>query len=569
MSLRPRDILDWVAVLALGAGMALAIPVAVGVIDADTAALAAASSAILAGLLLVAGAGDAPVADRLAWRLLGAGVVVLAVPWVAPAVVDTDLGSVGLAAYPLLAAGLLRLPQSRETVDGGKRAGMDVLAGGLALALLGWVLVLEPALEGVTQPVEALTPVLDLVLLVFLLAVVLRPSPYFDDRRVVYGGLGLAVIAAGGMGGALLQGEVAWSARLVGSALVAMAAVWVRRPVARPRLTVRRTPIWKTLLAYLPVVLLVGTAVWRLTSAVGEGNAVLAWGTLAVAGVVASRQVLAAREDRARMSLERDHLLSAISLEVRAPLTAVAGFAGVLTDQWGSLSDSEKQEMVGIIARESGDLARITSDLDALARNELASIHLEKARLDGKRLVADALKAVYDLRQGPPPVKAYIEPYVELIGDRNRLQQMLVHLLSNAHSYGGGKTEILVSRQDGARLIEVHDDGPGVAPEDRALVWERFERGAHSLDWSVPGAGLGLAIVRSLAAAHGGEAGYRTSERLGGACFWVRLPYESDEEAPRERQREASSPDPQRAAQVARAFGRDQEAERGAEVTVS
>jgi two-component system sensor histidine kinase AdeS len=65
-------------------------------------------------------------------------------------------------------------------------------------------------------------------------------------------------------------------------------------------------------------------------------------------------------------------------------------------------------------------------------------------------------------------------------------------------------------------------------------VWSRFQRGEHDLDAKLPGSGLGLSLVRSLATAHGGTASYRRSEKLGGACFVVRLPMERNAEIERE-----------------------------------
>ena len=78
---------------------------------------------------------------------------------------------------------------------------------------------------------------------------------------------------------------------------------------------------------------------------------------------------------------------------------------------------------------------------------------------------------------------------------------------------------------DGADLtFSVHDDGAGIPRRYEVRVWDRFERGPNRLNASVPGSGIGLAIVRAIADAHGGTATYTTSDVLGGACFIVRLP---------------------------------------------
>lgn len=73
-------------------------------------------------------------------------------------------------------------------------------------------------------------------------------------------------------------------------------------------------------------------------------------------------------------------------------------------------------------------------------------------------------------------------------------------------------------------VIEVHDDGPAVPTRYELTIWNRFERGPRKLDSRVPGSGNGLAIAAKVARAHGGAAGYRRSEILGGACFFLSMP---------------------------------------------
>ncbi|MDX2343465.1 MAG: ATP-binding protein, partial [Acidimicrobiia bacterium] len=63
-------------------------------------------------------------------------------------------------------------------------------------------------------------------------------------------------------------------------------------------------------------------------------------------------------------------------------------------------------------------------------------------------------------------------------------------------------------------------------------IWEKFERGPNRLNAVVPGSGIGLAVTNAIAKAHGGSAGYRRSERLGGACFWIRLPGRARDDRP-------------------------------------
>jgi two-component system sensor histidine kinase RstB len=102
-------------------------------------------------------------------------------------------------------------------------------------------------------------------------------------------------------------------------------------------------------------------------------------------------------------------------------------------------------------------------------------------------------------------------------------------LTTNAIRYGGGRVDVVARVEQGTVIIEVHDDGPGVPTKHEFTIWEQFERGAHRLDATRPGSGIGLAIVRAVARAHGGRTGYSRSDRLGGACFSVILPRRADE----------------------------------------
>lgn len=98
--------------------------------------------------------------------------------------------------------------------------------------------------------------------------------------------------------------------------------------------------------------------------------------------------------------------------------------------------------------------------------------------------------------------------------DHSRLHQVLVNLLTNAVRYGQGEIHVLAHTTGTGVAVEVHDDGPGIAKKHEAIVWERFERGAHRLDSTIPGSGIGLSIARSLVTAHGGALAYSRSSRL-------------------------------------------------------
>jgi signal transduction histidine kinase len=116
------------------------------------------------------------------------------------------------------------------------------------------------------------------------------------------------------------------------------------------------------------------------------------------------------------------------------------------------------------------------------------------------------------------------EPLPAVRGDRDRLRQLLLNLLSNAAKYtvAGDEIQVHAAAEDGAVAVSVEDHGPGIAPEEQRLVFEKFGR-VNLGGRSKPGAGLGLFIARSIAEAHGGTLSVR-SDAGAGATFTFRLP---------------------------------------------
>ena len=116
------------------------------------------------------------------------------------------------------------------------------------------------------------------------------------------------------------------------------------------------------------------------------------------------------------------------------------------------------------------------------------------------------------------------DPLPAVRGDRERLRQLLLNLLSNAAKYtvAGDEIEVRAAADNGAVVVSVEDHGPGIALDEQRLVFEKFGR-VNSGGRSKPGAGLGLFIARSIAEAHGGTLDV-DSEPGRGARFTFRLP---------------------------------------------
>lgn len=471
--------------------------------------------------------------DRRGWAFIGYAVNALVVGELSRLLVGDGPFPSFVDAFTIVfaivgATGLLMFPHAQDSVAGRVRLGLDALAGTAAVVAL--------ALEGVLLTtgadwtelnlVSIVRPVLAIVLFAALLVTALRRSPFRGDRRLMAfsAGAGLWVLAE-----VVVQAEEigqSYALRLAATGAFGVMAWFMRRPVARRLMPVVKTPVWKLVVPYGFVgVMYVAFFVQAVSGSVSLDGP-LPWAAALVAVILIVRQVFATRENRLLIERERDLLIASVSHELRTPLTAVTGFADIIWDEWANLSAREAREMMDIIRTQSHHLSGIVTDIVALVRDELDTVRLDLDRINARDVVTDAIKAVFDLNSEPLLVTAQVEAYMELIGDRKRLTQMLVALLKNAQRYGRGKTLVLAQRSDDGRRFEVHDNGEGVPPRYEHLIWDRFERGENTFNSSVAGSGLGLAIVRAVAKAHGGRAGYQRSDRLGGACFWFEIPYE-------------------------------------------
>jgi signal transduction histidine kinase len=219
--------------------------------------------------------------------------------------------------------------------------------------------------------------------------------------------------------------------------------------------------------------------------------------------------------------IERDNrFVGDVSHELRSPLTSLVTSVEVLGARHDELSP-RSQEALALV---EGQLTRFRTTLDDL---------LELARLDSgtpedgplPRVALAALAREVLAATGRPAglLATDGDAGTTVHGDKHRLERSVRNLLDNADRHGGGVRAVCVARRDGVVLLTVDDAGPGVPPEDRERIFERFTRGQQAARRSLPGAGLGLAIVAETAASHGGAAWCSTSPH-GGARLTLSLP---------------------------------------------
>jgi signal transduction histidine kinase len=166
-------------------------------------------------------------------------------------------------------------------------------------------------------------------------------------------------------------------------------------------------------------------------------------------------------------------------------------------------------------------LSQLADDLLVVARSGDEGLALTTETLDAGtllRTVAERFDA--RVRSVERPLSVVADPDLTLRGDRLRLEQALTNLVENAITHGAGKTELKARRKDAGVRLSVSDEGPGFGESFRERAFERFSRGDEARGRG--GAGLGLAIVETIAIAHGGHAGI--SAGPGATEVWIDLP---------------------------------------------
>lgn len=201
----------------------------------------------------------------------------------------------------------------------------------------------------------------------------------------------------------------------------------------------------------------------------------------------------------------RKEFVSNISHELRTPITAIQGYLETLCD--GKVEDLETREkFMGIINRQAGRLGHIVEDLLKLSQIETGSLEFEWQEV--KPLIQSAIDICKE-RAEKKGIKIEVEIEESLSAKLNQslLQQGIVNLIDNAIKYSPENSSILVSARslDSSISIEVKDQGPGIAQEHLDRLFERFYSVDKARSKELGGSGIGLAIVKHIARAHGGH----------------------------------------------------------------
>ncbi len=475
---------------------------------------------------------------RLAWALLAAS----AASWFAgevywsisevglgispPTPSPADVGY--LLAIPLAVAGVLAFPSAPMRLTTRSRAVLDGTIIALSLFAISWALGLgtiyrqspDDLLAGV---VGLAYPVGDIVVGTVLVITIRRAVPSQRGQMLLLLG-GLAGYAFSDSAFAFLtaNGTYAYvnaavdSGWVVAFLLIALAPLL---PLKAGEVALEEGPIevWQLAVPWVAVLLVLMTALGLMATGRGLDPVLLIPGSgLAVAVMVS--QLLSYRDSvlllkksqdgeaqLADLSRAKSEVMSMVSHEFRNALVGIQGFSEMMRDQ--ALPAADVKAFATDIYNDSTRLNRMISEMLDLDRLEAGRADLELAPVDLNVKVGDVVE-----RARVSNTKCSIETRLDaalpaVVADGDRLFQVITNLVGNAVKYSpdGGQVLITTTLDGGQVHVSVQDQGVGIAPEDLARLFQRYERFSNNSVHKISGTGLGLVIARQIVQMHGGR----------------------------------------------------------------
>jgi len=218
--------------------------------------------------------------------------------------------------------------------------------------------------------------------------------------------------------------------------------------------------------------------------------------------------------------------LSAVSHELRTPMTSMRMFVEALQND--RLTDpQERAKCLDVLHREMGRLDDLVGRLIELSRIESGEHPFEMVPTPLQEVIDSAVVAFEAIKlHEDGALELEVTPDLQVMGNQAALTQVLVNLLSNAWKHTGNKKKITLratAPSDSEVEVAVHDNGPGIPPEEQKRIFDKFERGAAAIEDGTAGSGLGLAVVQAIVGAHHGRVELKSSPREG-SCFRVFIP---------------------------------------------
>jgi PAS domain S-box-containing protein len=240
----------------------------------------------------------------------------------------------------------------------------------------------------------------------------------------------------------------------------------------------------------------------------------------------ARRQAEQAREQAEQASKAKEEFLATISHELRTPLSSILGWTHMLLT--GQLNPEAQQKAFSTIDRNARSQAQLIEDLLDISRILSGKMRVDFRAVDMTAVISAAVEAV---RPTAEAKEIGIDSILSsgagpIVGDSERLQQVVWNLLSNAIKFTprGGRVQVELRRVESQVELRIIDNGIGIEPLFLPYVFDRFSQADSSITRSRGGLGMGLAIVKSLVELHGGVVSVFSPGKGQGSVFTVKLP---------------------------------------------
>ena len=221
----------------------------------------------------------------------------------------------------------------------------------------------------------------------------------------------------------------------------------------------------------------------------------------------------------------KDEFLATVSHELRTPLNAILGWTQMLRS--GSISGERQARALETVERSARAQAKLIEDLLDVSRIMSGTLQLDVEPLQLASIIDQTTETLRPALEAKSiGMRTLLDSTATVLGDQQRLQQVVTNLLSNAVKFTskGGKVEVVLERRDSSAEIRVADTGCGISTEFLPHIFERFRQADATATRKSGGLGLGLAIVRHIVELHGGTVEAFSEGQGKGSTFTVRLP---------------------------------------------
>ncbi len=231
----------------------------------------------------------------------------------------------------------------------------------------------------------------------------------------------------------------------------------------------------------------------------------------------------------------KSEFVSNVSHELRTPMTSIKGYTDLLHAGAVGPINNEQQRFLKIIKNNAERLTALINDLLDISRVETGRVRFELRPMQVGDVISDVVNALAGQAEAKHQPLTYkvVGGLPDVMGDRDRLNQIITNLVSNAIRYtpDGGEIEVRAYPVEGAVRVDVQDRGIGISPDDLGRIFERFYRADHPLVQEAGGTGLGLSIVKMFVEMHRGRIWVESEQDKGSTfTFILPVPAQAEEE---------------------------------------